>query len=193
MNYQALKTEIANQAEAHDSNRRWGNCTVRAIAAAAYPAMDYAKAEEETRKHRHGRYQGPTWHGWRGMISDHFNRFLVSEKPKTVSQAVKYARANGGTYFIEIRGHVACIRDGELIDWLNENNRHRVKNMWRVTANEILRAKSQAKAPRGRLSETDVRAIRQDTRKHAEIAAQYGIGTAMVSKIKCRTRFAHII
>ena len=191
MNYQALKSQIANQAAAHDSNRRWGNCTVRAITAAAYPLMSYAQVEEATRKHRKGRFNAPNWYGWDDMVSDHFERVAVENKPKTVTQAVRYARQAGGTYFIEIRGHVACIRDGELIDWLEEGRRHRVKRMWRVTAKAIAEAKT--RACRGRLSETDVRAIRADTRKHAEIAAQYGIGTAMVSKIKCRTRFAHII
>jgi len=64
---------------------------------------------------------------------------------------------------------------------------------WTITDSKESNSKAPVTSSKGKLSESDVRAIRADNRKQAEIAAQYQIGTAMVSKIKCRTRFAHII
>lgn len=53
--------------------------------------------------------------------------------------------------------------------------------------------KGEPKVPiRQKLKPEDVKAIRTDTRKHAEIAGQYGVSVALVSHVKHRRVWSHI-
>lgn len=61
-------------------------------------------------------------------------------------------------------------------------------------ANKIARGMGNAGARHGmaKLVEKDVRAIRNDSRSHRHIAAEYGIAPSTVSQIKGGARWAHI-
>jgi hypothetical protein len=49
------------------------------------------------------------------------------------------------------------------------------------------------KSPTTTLTEDDVRAIRADPRRHAEIAASYGIAKSTVTGITTRRRWRHVV
>lgn len=46
--------------------------------------------------------------------------------------------------------------------------------------------------PRSKLTETDIASIRSDNRLQKEIAAEYGISTAQISRVKNHKNWAHI-
>jgi hypothetical protein len=48
------------------------------------------------------------------------------------------------------------------------------------------------KHPLAKLTEPQVLAIRSDTRSHSTIGREYGVGQAQVTRIKNRTRWAHL-
>lgn len=90
------------------------------------------------------------------------------------------------------KGMECCHNDGDAsnnsidnLRWDTTQNNQRD----RVIHNTSNRGERCASA---KLKEADVIRIRADTRKQAEIAADYGVGQNTISRIKNRTRWGHI-
>lgn len=90
------------------------------------------------------------------------------------------------------KGMEACHNNGDPFD-------NKVANLrWDTTRNNQLDRIKHGTSNRGercaavKLTETQVRAIRADTRLQREIAAEYGVRANTISRIKCGRRWAHI-
>ena len=119
----------------YSSSQNRNDCVVRALANAAN--LDYDAAFELCREA--GRKDGRGMH--RSLWIPLFERCVGIQHSaylsdfKTVKSLSKKLAQRGGTYLVLVRGHVAVYRDGEWLDWIDSNRRHRVLWVWVINSN----------------------------------------------------------
>ena len=113
-----------------------GNCcSVIAVAVAA--SIGYGKAyhamKREGRKDRRGAYFA--------QYEAALNKLGYKVERRDIYMGKTLATAKRlcpkqGTFLINTRSHVTCIRDGEMVDWAADNNsRKRIRNIHEVIKN----------------------------------------------------------
>lgn len=78
-----------------------------------------------------------------------------------------------------------CVRPKHLFPGTRSDNMQDASKKGRIARGE--------RVPQSKLTESQVREIRQDTRPQWEIANQFGIDQGMVSKIKTRKSWKHVL
>lgn len=174
------------------------DCAVCAVAIAGQvPYLEVHKAFKEAGRQKGRGVSLPTVFQVVDQLNLQMEDITETVKAKTICtipQAV-----DSGSYMVVVKGHIAAVRGNRVEDWTN-GRRHKVRKVFRVTGKNAPAtteeapapaAKPRAKAPQ--LTDDQVRAIRQDTRPHKEIAEEHGINTRLVSRIKRGRRFAEVV
>jgi len=96
-------------------------CTVVAVAAAARVGFGkaYHAMKREGRRDKRGAYFTQYKRALAGLGYDVVP--VDINMGKTLATAKKRAPKQG-TFLVNTRGHVTCIRDGEMVDWAADNN-----------------------------------------------------------------------
>ena len=120
---------------AYTKHRDRNDCVVRALANAGN--LDYDAAFELCREAGRKDGCGMMHTVWVPL----FERVLGMQQSaylsdfKTIKSLSKKLAQRGGTYVVQVRGHVAAFRDGEWLDWIDSNRRHRVLRVWVINSN----------------------------------------------------------
>ena len=120
--------------ETYANSQDGNDCVVRALANASGMAYEEAHAlcKEAGRKDGRGMHNSlwiPLFEKKMKIEESGYLSGFGSIKTLSTKLAER-----GGTYIVWIRGHVAVFKNGEWIDWLNSNRRHRIRKVWRVEA-----------------------------------------------------------
>jgi hypothetical protein len=129
----SLWDTMATASKAHGEHN---DCTVMALTAATGCSYDdcHAALQQAGRKNRRG-CQFPTI----GKRAAKSLGFLMEEldyrdySAKTMITAERDRRLATGKYVIRVRGHVAALVDGKVVDW-SAGRRHRINNIYTFTA-----------------------------------------------------------
>ena len=131
-NSKALWDAMTVEATKH---REHNDCTVRALTATTGLPYDvcHAQLKKQGRKNRKGCHwyiEGPKaakalGFTMRAMTPDEYNA-------KTMVSAERDTSLASGAYAVLVRGHVAGMVDGKVIDW-SQGRRHRIKTVYHVT------------------------------------------------------------
>jgi len=118
----------ATYSSAQDRN----DCVVRALANASGMAYEDAFNACKAAGRKDGR--GMNHKVWFPLFEQHVqlepSRYLSSfGSIKSLSQKLTEL---GGTYLVQVRGHIAVFRDGSWLDWIDCDRLHRVQKVWRV-------------------------------------------------------------
>ena len=111
-------------------------CTVVAVAVAANIAFGkaYHAMKREGRKDRRGAYFAQ-YEAALDKLGYSLERRDSLNMGKTLSTAKRLA-PKVGTFLLHTRGHVTCVRNGEMIDWAADNNsRKRIISIHEVIKN----------------------------------------------------------
>jgi hypothetical protein len=152
---------LAAHRDASSAKGETNDCTVKALAAATGESYDDAWAA----LNRHGRpfRKGPkamlkTINGRRAIVCPALEKaanelgfdFRVMEKheyrAKTMVTAERDPALRNGGFICMVRGHVAAVVDGEVIDW-TEGRRHQVKEVYELKRRTATKAKSRKSVP----------------------------------------------
>lgn len=139
-------TTLAAHDAASDAKRETNDCTVRALAAASGATYNDAHAAlaKHGRPHRkgppakrvyaHGRYHIDC-PALRKAALDLGCTWKVLEpaeyQAKTMTTATRDRRLAKGHFICMVRGHVAAVVNGEVIDW-TDGRRHRIKEVYEL-------------------------------------------------------------
>lgn len=111
-------------------------CTVVAVAVAANIGFGkaYHAMKREGRKDRRGAYFAQ-YEAALNKLGYSLERRYSRNMGKTLSTAKRLAPKEG-TFLLQTRGHVTCIRNGEMVDWAADNNsRKRIISTYQVIKN----------------------------------------------------------
>ena len=121
-----------NNVETYSTAQSRNDCVVRALAHVSNIAYDEAFNICEAAGRKPGR--GMNIRDWLPMFEQHaeleLSRYLSDFK--TIKSLSKKLTERGGTYLVQVRGHVAVFRDGTWLDWIDSDRRHRVRKVWKV-------------------------------------------------------------
>lgn len=130
----ALWDAMAAKASAHGETN---DCTVRALTAAT--GLDYdvchaqlAKQGRKNRKGCHWTIEGPKAAKALGFTMRLLKRNEF--RAKTMITAERDPAFRSGHFAVLVRGHVAGLVDGKVIDW-SAGRRHRIQGVYEVTRN----------------------------------------------------------
>ena len=116
------------------------DCTVRALANAS--GMPYEQAYDLLAAAGRCKGRAMNERDWLPVCQQHmtleYSQYLSTSYP-TVTTLTKKLRELGGTYIVKVSRHVAVCRDGEWIDWLTGNRRHRILKVWKVLDSDYRR------------------------------------------------------
>ena len=135
------------------ASNRYGetnDCTVLALAAAGN--VTYEEAHAALKKHGRKNRKGPKAqtvivNGQRHVGCHAFQeacrelgigfRVMASEEfdAKTMTTAERDRKLSNGRFVAYVRGHVAAIVDGTVVDW-TQGRRHRIRSVWQLTPAE---------------------------------------------------------
>ena len=112
------------------------DCVVRALANVSGISYDDAFDACKAAGRKDGR--GMNSKVWLPLFEQHVqlehSRYLSSfGSIKSLSQKLTEL---GGTYLVQVRGHIAVFRDGSWLDWIDCDRLHRVKKVWKVPYRE---------------------------------------------------------
>lgn len=140
---------MATASKAHGESN---DCTVMALTAATGCSYDdcHAALRKAGRKNRRG-CQFPTI----GKAAAKSLGFLMEEldwrdySAKTMITAERDRRLRTGNFVVRVRGHVAALVDGKIVDW-TAGRRHRIRNIYTFTPmDKAPEWAAPAKAPKG--------------------------------------------
>ena len=145
----SLWDAMSLKASAHGETN---DCTVRALTAST--GLDYddchAQLKKQGRKNRKGCHwftEGPKAAEALGFTMRKMNR--SEYRAKTMITAERDRNLRSGSYCVLVRGHVAALVDGKVIDWA-QGRRHIIKAVYEVTKNAApAPAPKAAKLPKG--------------------------------------------
>jgi hypothetical protein len=123
---------LSVKAAAHNEHR---DCTVRALTAST--GLDYDVCHEAFRKlgrkNRRGVHWSPTAMKAANSVGFNMRRLLRNEySAKTMITAERDPALRAGRYCVLVRGHVAALVDGQIIDW-TQGRRHKIQAVYEVT------------------------------------------------------------
>lgn len=131
-NSKALWDAMSVKSEAHGETN---DCTVRALTAST--GLDYdvchAQLKKQGRKNRKGCHwyiEGPKAAEALGFEMRKMDR--SEYRAKTMITAERDPRFRSGHFAVLVRGHVAGLVDGKVIDW-SQGRRHRIAAVYEVT------------------------------------------------------------
>lgn len=114
------------------------DCGVRAVACALQ--VPYMEVREALKRHKALRQCGGIkWHGVRAVIEENGSSMIeMHDYTQDGAHAIKWHMGRTinphGTYIVHQRGHVYCIKHGEIQDWMSENRRHTVQHVWQIVS-----------------------------------------------------------
>ena len=121
-----------NNTETYSESVDRNDCTVRALANISGYTYDDAFNICKAAGRVSGR--GMKKSIWLPLFEQHanieFSNYLSDFK--TIKSLSKKLTELGGTYLVQVRGHIAVFKDGQWLDWIDENRMHRVKRVWKV-------------------------------------------------------------
>ena len=130
----ALWNAMAAKADAHGETN---DCTVRALTAST--GLDYdvchaqlAKQGRKNRKGCHWTIEGPKAAAALGFTMRQLPR--SEYRAKTMITAERDPALRSGRFAVLVRGHVAALVDGKVVDW-SAGRRHRIAAIYEVTRN----------------------------------------------------------
>lgn len=159
MNDSTFKTStLAAHSAASKAKGETNDCTVRALAAAT--GESYEDAHAALAKHGRPYRKGPKALGNRlnGRITitcpalekaarDLGYDFRIMEpseySAKTMVTAARDRKLAKGHYICMVRGHVAAVVNGEVIDW-TDGRRHQIKEVYQITPSSKPKAERKA-------------------------------------------------
>jgi len=140
---------LRSLADASAAKGETNDCTVRALAAAGN--VSYDEAHAALAKHGRPHRKGPKAEAFRPLPDDGWYvgcpafqnackelgvgfEFLPHRdySAKTMITAERDPALKSGNYVAYVRGHVAAIVDGTVIDW-SQGRRHKIKTIWKLT------------------------------------------------------------
>jgi len=129
----ALWDAMATRSSAHGERN---DCTVMALTAATGCTYDdcHAALAKAGRRNKRG-CNFPSM----GKAAAKTLGFLMEEldwrdyNAKTMISAEKDRKLRKGNFVVRVRGHVAAMVDGKVVDW-SQGRRHRIKNIYTFTA-----------------------------------------------------------
>lgn len=128
--WDAMSAKASAKGETND-------CTVRALTAST--GLDYdvchAQLRKQGRKNRKGCHwyiEGPKAAEALGYTMRQLERSEYSAK--TMISAERDRKLRNGNFVVLVRGHVAALLDGKVVDW-SQGRRHRIKAVYEVTKN----------------------------------------------------------
>ena len=127
-----------NNTETYSGSVDRNDCSVRALANIGGFSYDDAFNICKAAGRKDGR--GMNKSVWLPLFKKHadmeFSRYLSDFK--TIKSLSSKLTERGGTYLVHIRRHVAVFKDGQWLDWIDDNRLHRVKAVWKVTDKEVV-------------------------------------------------------
>lgn len=133
-NSKQLWDAMSLKSEAHGETN---DCTVRALTAST--GLDYdtchAQLKKQGRKNRKGCHwfiEGPKAAEALGFTMRKMDR--SEYRAKTMITAERDRAFRSGSFCVLVRGHVAALVDGNVIDW-SQGRRHRIAAVYEVTRN----------------------------------------------------------
>lgn len=134
-----------------DAHHETNDCTVRALTAST--GLDYDVCHEQFRKqgrkNRKGCHffvEGPKAAKALGFTMRKMER--SEYRAKTMITAERDSSIASGRYCVLVRGHVAALVDGKVIDW-SQGRRHNIKAIYHVTKDAVAPAPKRSKMPAG--------------------------------------------
>ena len=155
-------SKLAECDAASNAKNETNDCTVRALAAAS--GASYDEAHAALAKHGRPYRKGPTasWgfgKGGRRFIDCPALRKAAADlgctwrvlepteyTAKTMTTAERDRRLASGRYICMVRGHVAALVEGEVIDW-TAGRRHQIKEVYEVVPGAKAKAEPQDSGP----------------------------------------------
>lgn len=144
----ALWDAMSLKATAHGETN---DCTVRALTAST--GLDYdvchAQLKKQGRKNRKGVHwivEGPKAAKALGFTMRQMDR--SEYRAKTMITAERDRAFRSGNFAVLVRGHVAALVDGKVIDW-SAGRRHRIQAVYEVTRNAPAPTPKAPKIPKG--------------------------------------------
>jgi hypothetical protein len=118
-----------------DKHHETNDCTVRALTASTGLPYDvcHAQLKKQGRKNRKGCHwfiEGPKAAKALGFTMRQLSP--TEYRAKTMISAERDSSLNSGNYAVLVRGHVAAMVDGNIVDW-SQGRRHRIKAVYAVT------------------------------------------------------------
>ena len=134
-----------------DAHRETNDCTVRALTAST--GLDYdvchaqlAKQGRKNRKGCHWYIEGPKAAEALGFTMRRLTRNEF--RAKTMITAERDPALRSGKFAVLVRGHVAGLVDGKVIDW-SAGRRHRIHAVYEVTKDAPAPTPQAPKIPKG--------------------------------------------
>lgn len=134
-NSKALWDAMTVEATKHNERN---DCTVRALTASTGLAYDvcHEQFRKQGRKNRKGVHffrEGPIAATALGYT---LRRLQPNEyRAKTMITAERDPQLSSGSYCVLVRGHVAALVEGKVIDW-SQGRRHKIQAVYAVTKND---------------------------------------------------------
>lgn len=111
----------------------YNDCTVRAWAEAFNCPYERAHKylESHGREHRKGMLHKDIASAFKNVVSFHVEELPYSRGNKvSITEFIK--RHSTGTYYILVRDHALCIKDGMVYDDVRMTNRRQVIKAWKI-------------------------------------------------------------
>ena len=125
-----------NNTETYSESVDRNDCTVRALANISGYTYDDAFNICKAAGRVSGR--GMNKRIWLPLFEQHadieFSNYLSDFK--TIKSLSKKLTDLRGTYLVQVRRHLAVFKDGQWLDWIDEDRLHRVKRVWKVSNKE---------------------------------------------------------
>jgi hypothetical protein len=154
-------TTLAAHDAASNAKGETNDCTVRALAAAS--GASYEEAHAALAKHGRPYRKGPTatWiysHGRRYIDCPALRKAALDlgcswkvlepteYKAKTMTTAARDRHLASGRFICMVRGHVAALVDGEVIDW-TAGRRHQIKEVYKLVPGANAKAEPKTREP----------------------------------------------
>lgn len=128
----AIWDKMATASAAHGENN---DCTVKALTAATGLTYDECHAALKTagRKNRRGCHMHREGVAAATALGFHMTRLGPHQyNAKTMITAERDRNLKKGRFVLRVRGHVAALIDGKVIDW-SQGRRHRINAVYAVT------------------------------------------------------------
>jgi len=114
------------------------DCAVKAVAIAAgiHYVDVHGMMASEGRRHRDGT-PNPITYSVLEMLGFRLDDVTNKYKARTVRTLGREMKNVSGSYLVWVRGHILCIRDGEVCDWTN-GRLHRIQKIAKVVYDNSL-------------------------------------------------------
>ena len=135
-----IKTDLRNALAAESGRRNETNdCSVRALAVVT--GEDYEAAhralQAEGRRHRKGSTMPAIAKAAKRLGYTMIRGNRRDYAAKTIRTADRDRNLRRGAFMLEVRGHVAGMIDGQIVDW-TDGRLHRIKAVWEVTKDAVV-------------------------------------------------------